>query len=83
MPKLSKTELERRKKNQRITNAIFAVDGLKTNPSTGLPLFYEVNSKNPMIPKGVWEIKNIQDDGGYNFEFKTWLEVQAEGCTCT
>lgn len=49
----------------------------------GLPLFYEVNSKNPMIPKGVWEIKNIQDDGGYNFEFKTWLEVQAEGCTCT
>ena len=27
-------ELERRKKNQRLANAIFAVDGLKTNPNT-------------------------------------------------
>lgn len=33
-PKDSEQELERRKKNQRIANAIFAVDGLKTNPST-------------------------------------------------
>lgn len=34
MPELSKTELERRKKNQRLANAIFAVDNLRPNPNT-------------------------------------------------
>ncbi len=31
---VSRQEIARRKKNQRITNAIFAVDNLKTNPRT-------------------------------------------------
>lgn len=34
MPKLSKTEIEKRKKNQRLTNAMFAVDDLRPNPHT-------------------------------------------------
>ena len=31
---VSRQEIARRKKNQRITNAIFAVDNLKPNPRT-------------------------------------------------
>lgn len=44
--------------------------------------FFEINTKNPMTPVGVWEVVKLKDDGGVEFSFKYWKDVVAEGCKC-
>ena len=42
--------------------------------------FFEIDTKKPMTPVGVWEVVKLRDDGGVDFSFKYWKDVVAEGC---
>ncbi len=44
------------------------------------PSFFEIDTKKPMTPTGIWEVGEVNDDGSREFNFKYWREVVAEGC---
>lgn len=48
----------------------------------GNPSFFEIDTKDPMTPTGIWEVGKVREDGGIDFSFKYWKDVVAEGCKC-